>query len=95
MTAERRAVLARISGRVQGVGYRDWTERTARSHGLDGWVRNVPDGSVEAMFAGSPAMVERMLSDCRGGPPCARVSGVDTEDAAEGPAPGSGFRARY
>lgn len=95
MTPERRAVLARIGGRVQGVGYRAWTERTARSHGLDGWVRNVPDGSVEAVFAGPPATVERMLTDCRTGPPAAHVSAIEAEDVAEGPLAGSGFRARY
>ena len=95
MTTERRAVRARIWGRVQGVGYRDWTERTARSHGLDGWVRNMSDGSVEAVFSGPPATVERMLSDCRGGPPAGRVSAVDSEDVADVPPAGSGFRARY
>ncbi len=95
MTTERHAVRARIWGRVQGVGYRDWTERAARSHGLDGWVRNISDGSVEAVFSGAPATVERMLTDCRHGPPAARVSTVDSEDLGEGPPAGSGFRARY
>ncbi len=95
MTGDRHTVRARIRGRVQGVGYRDWTERTARAHGLDGWVRNLPDGSVEALFSGPRATVERMLADCRNGPPAARVASVETEDVSEGPPAGNGFRARY
>ena len=58
-----------IRGRVQGVGYRAWTEYTAIDHGLDGWVRNRRDGSVEAVFAGTSDAVADMIEACRRGPP--------------------------
>ena len=54
-----------IRGRVQGVGYRAWTEYNAEGRGLHGWVRNRRDGSVEAMFAGSESDVRAMIDDCR------------------------------
>ena len=66
-----------IRGRVQGVGYRMWTEDTARERGLEGWVRNRRDGAVEAVFAGSIEAVEAMIEACRCGPPGARVEGID------------------
>ena len=66
-----------IRGRVQGVGYRAWTEYTALDHGLEGWVRNRRDGSVEAVFAGPPEAVEAMVAACRHGPPGARVDAMD------------------
>ena len=56
-----RTVTVRIEGRVQGVYYRAWTYETATSLGLDGWVRNREDGSVEAVFSGSPDVVAEML----------------------------------
>jgi acylphosphatase len=77
MTAERRVVRVGISGRVQGVWFRDWTRRTASSLGLAGWVRNRRDGSVEALFAGSPLAVATMLAACREGPPLASVARID------------------
>lgn len=70
-----------IRGRVQGVGYRLWAERTARERGLAGWVRNRRDGSVEAVFAGEIAVVEAMIAACRRGPSSARVDAVDQHDA--------------
>jgi acylphosphatase len=73
----RSAVRAEIRGRVQGVGYRAWTAERARALGLAGWVRNRADGSVEAVFAGPADAVERMLADCRSGPPAARVDAVE------------------
>jgi len=80
-----RAVLVRIRGRVQGVGYRDWTQRRAMELGVDGWVRNVDDGSVEALLAGARVSVERMVTECRRGPPAAQVAALEEEDAtAEG-----------
>ncbi|GHA27891.1 acylphosphatase [Devosia pacifica] len=65
-----------ISGRVQGVGYRAWINEEALSRGLDGWVRNLADGRVEAMFHGDREKVETMVDDCRIGPHAAGVSGV-------------------
>jgi acylphosphatase len=70
-----------IRGRVQGVGYRDWTAATARAYGLDGWVRNLRDGGVEALLAGDAAAIAAMLAACRRGPPLARVDRIDDEPA--------------
>lgn len=70
------SILVRISGRVQGVGYRDWTRHKAVSLGLSGWVRNLPAGEVEAVFSGPAETVESMLAACRRGPPLARVEAV-------------------
>lgn len=68
-----------ISGRVQGVGYREWTIATARRLGLAGWVRNRTDGSVEALIVGDDNAVGRMIDACRRGPTPARVDNVDIE----------------
>jgi acylphosphatase len=70
-----------IRGRVQGVGFRAWTEVTALECGLQGWVRNRRDGSVEALFAGPAEAVAAMIEHCRRGPPGARVDAVDQRDA--------------
>ncbi len=71
-----------IRGRVQGVGYRYWTRRTATARDLQGWVRNRGDGSVEALFAGPEEIVADMIAICRHGPASAQVDAVD-EKAAE------------
>lgn len=72
-----------VTGRVQGVFFRDWTVEQARGLGLDGWVRNRADGSVEALVAGAPEMVEAMIERARRGPPAARVDDVAvSEDTA-------------
>jgi acylphosphatase len=71
-----------IRGTVQGVGFRYWTRRTATARGLEGWVRNCRDGSVEAVFAGPQQAVAEMIALCRRGPASARVDAVD-ETAAE------------
>ena len=84
----RKSVLARISGRVQGVWYRGWTVERASALGLQGWVRNRADGTVEALFAGPSATVDAMLAACREGPPAARVADVAVE-AAEDPGAGA------
>jgi acylphosphatase len=65
-----------ITGRVQGVGFRDWTCRQARRHGMRGWVRNRVDGSVEALLIGEADAVEAMAEACRQGPGLARVASV-------------------
>jgi len=85
-----RTVTVKIEGRVQGVYYRAWTDQTARALGLDGWVRNASDGSVEAVFSGPNEQVEEMLRRCADGPPHAKVTAVTIAD--EGGAPPSGFR---
>ncbi len=63
-----------VRGRVQGVAFRLATEREARARGLAGFVRNLPDGGVEAVFEGRAAAVEALVAWCRRGPPAARVS---------------------
>jgi len=70
-----------IRGRVQGVGYRAWTIDEARHRGLSGWVRNLADGDVEAVFSGPAAIVDDMVAACRRGPPSARVDHVMIEVA--------------
>jgi acylphosphatase len=73
-----------IRGRVQGIGYRAWTEVAALERGLQGWVRNRRDGSVEALFVGREETVADMIEACRQGPPGARVESIDQREA--GPA---------
>jgi len=68
-----------VDGQVQGVFFRDTCRRMAASVGVGGWVRNRPDGRVEAWFEGDRAGVERMVAWCRQGPPGARVTGLDME----------------
>ena len=72
-----------IRGRVQGVGFRYWMRRTATARGLEGWVRNRRDGSVEAVLAGSAKAAADMVELCRRGPEAARVEAV--EEQAAGP----------
>ena len=82
----------RISGRVQGVGYRDALCREAQLNGIDGWVRNRRDGTVEAVVQGSPQALEKVLAWARRGPPAARVSDVSALAAqGEFDRPYSGF----
>lgn len=74
------ALRVLISGRVQGVGYRDWMEREATRLGVEGWVRNRRAGRcVEALVAGDSAAVQALLSACRRGPLLARVDDVVEE----------------
>lgn len=89
-----RAVLARVSGRVQGVGFRAWTRRTALGLGLGGWVRNRPDGSVEALIVGPRAAVAAMLSALREGPARAEVRDLAVEPIASVDAPRDVFTVR-
>ena len=76
--AEQIRMKVRIEGRVQSVWYRGWTVRTAGRLGLHGWGQTIPDGSVEAAFAGSAAAVETMIKRCRRGPPAAVVTAVQS-----------------
>ena len=80
---ETRSVRVRISGEVQGVGYRAWTVRRASALGLSGWVRNTPDGDVEAVFSGPADSVAEMIVQCRQGPRMASVSAVEEVGPAE------------
>jgi acylphosphatase len=77
-----------VSGRVQGVYYRATTRDTARERGVAGWVRNLDDGRVEAVFEGTEAAVESMIEWCHTGSPKARVDDVSVEygdpDGVEG-----------
>ena len=68
-----KAIHATITGRVQGVGFRAWTQRTAQDLGLAGWVRNRSDGSVETLIEGESDVVGRMRKALASGPPSARV----------------------
>lgn len=70
----------RITGKVQGVGYRAWTAHRARKLGLVGWVRNISDGSVEAVIQGPRDALGRMVTACHAGPPLARVTEVKSYD---------------
>lgn len=74
----------RIRGKVQGVGFRWWTQRNARELSVDGWVLNAPDGSVEAHLQGSENNVERLIERIKGGPPTAKVQSVKVIEAAPG-----------
>jgi acylphosphatase len=65
-----------VSGRVQGVYFRDSTRQRASALGLKGWVRNLPDGRVEALFVGPRSACEQALEFVRSGPPPAHVTGV-------------------
>lgn len=79
MASKQSATLARIRGRVQGVGFRYWTQDEARALGLSGWVRNEPDGSVTALIAGRADAVAAMLEKLRHGPAGAKVSELETQ----------------
>lgn len=74
---ERRRVV--VSGRVQGVFFRDTCRREAAEHGVAGWVRNRPDGTVEAVFEGEAGAVEHMVAWARRGPVQASVEGIDVQ----------------
>lgn len=73
---------ARVTGRVQGVGFRHFTRTTAQQHGLTGWVRNEPDGSVRLEAEGPRADLETLLDAVHDGPRPARVESVEAEWAA-------------
>lgn len=87
----RRRAIAR--GRVQGVAFRASTHEAARRAGVDGWVRNLRDGRVEAVFEGEPVAVATLLEFCREGPAWAEVSDLEVFD--EEPQGESGFEIRH
>jgi acylphosphatase len=91
MSGAEAAFRVRVTGRVQGVGYRAWVRDEADRRGLRGWVRNEPDGSVSALIAGPEAALAATLEALRKGPPLARVTRVATEPADPGGVP-AGFR---
>jgi acylphosphatase len=82
-----------VSGRVQGVYFRDSTRKQAEARGLSGWVRNLPDGRVEAVFEGRTEAVRALISWCEKGPPAARVEDVSTEPEPPNGRP-AGFEVR-
>ena len=92
MASQTRTVRVVIRGRVQAVWFRAWTAQRAGELGLDGWVRNCPDGSVESVFRGEPGRVERMIAVCHTGPPLAEVTRVDVSEHQDPVGPG--FRMR-
>jgi acylphosphatase len=81
-----------VTGRVQGVWFRGATREQARVRGVDGWVRNRGDGSVEAVFEGPPDAVLELVAFCRRGPPSSRVASLEV--AEEEPEALAGFEIR-
>ncbi len=88
-----RAVEVRVHGRVQGVYYRATARAEGERLGLAGWVRNLPDGSVQLRAQGDPRAVDALLAWCRVGPPGARVTDLEVDDVAPDPSL-SGFTIR-
>jgi acylphosphatase len=78
----------RVTGRVQGVWFRGWTVDQAEALGLDGWVRNRRDGSVEILVSGADEAIDELIRRCRQGPSAARVERVEVEASDETPPEG-------
>ncbi len=83
-----------IEGKVQGVWYRAFTRDVATKYGIRGWVRNLPDGRVEAVFEGDESDIEKAIAECYKGPPAAVVTNIDIKKE---PFKGefNGFEIRY
>ena len=81
MSAPEKIVRVRITGRVQGVGFRAFTQKQAEARGVSGWVRNRRNGDVEAVFAGSEHAVTSLCEACREGPSDAQVERVEIFEA--------------
>ena len=79
---DQKAIAAKITGRVQGVGYRYAVLHVAEEYGLEGWVRNTPDGSVEVWAQGNAAVLSELVAFLREGPRSARVASVDVRSVA-------------
>lgn len=78
----------RVSGKVQGVGFRWWTRSLAATLGVAGSVRNLEDGSVEVLASGPEEALERLRAELASGPPAAEVSSVEEEPTSDAPTPG-------
>jgi acylphosphatase len=87
------ACKVRVTGLVQGVFFRAWAAEQARASGVVGWIRNAPDGSVEAHLEGDKHAVQQLIDQLRQGPPAARVERVDVEPA--NPESGDRFEVRH
>ena len=72
-----------ITGRVQGVGFRHFTRKNAESLGVFGWVKNLTNGQVEAVFEGDEDQVDELIERCKKGPPAAYVKEIKVEEAKE------------
>ena len=81
-----------VQGHVQGVWFRGWTVDRARALGLDGWVRNRRDGTVEILASGPDAAVTELIRRCHEGPPAARVDRIEVSETGETPPAGFGQR---
>jgi acylphosphatase len=79
MSGDRSRAHVFVSGRVQGVFFRATTQETAREHGVDGWVKNLDDGRVEAVFEGPTEAIEAMIGFCHEGSPAANVTDIAVE----------------
>ena len=84
--SDRLARRFRVTGRVQGVGFRWFVSRAARGLGLAGWVRNLPDGSVEVVAAGAAVPLDRFAEELQRGPAGARVAALEVTDETTPPA---------
>ncbi len=91
---ERIARRLLISGRVQGVCFRHYTRKTALANGVCGWVRNLPDGRVEAVIEGPPDAVQATIAWCRRGPEMAQVDRIEVESEETLSAEFAGFEIR-
>ncbi|AHM03928.1 Acylphosphate phosphohydrolase, putative [Roseibacterium elongatum DSM 19469] len=83
MNTEVKSMMVSVTGRVQGVGFREWTRREATRRGVVGWVRNERDGSVSALIEGAPEAVDAMLAAMNSGPLRARVDHLSAMPGAE------------
>lgn len=90
-----RRIHARIKGRVQGVGFRDFTDRAASSLGITGWVRNLADGDVELLAEGPAAALRTLMERVSAGPPSARVTAVWILEAVAATGEFRAFEVRY
>lgn len=84
-----------ISGRVQGVGFRHFTRKNAEALNVNGWVKNLADGRVEAVFEGSKEAVDDLIKRCKKGPAASRVENLEVNDDEHEKSTLNGFQVRY